>query len=231
MDYIDCLINGEIYLKRGPEPFKSQDLQDIDDKIYDLNFNLSSSNSDFNDFDKLEKLTEIKNCFSEIIGKPDYSGCSSFWQLFTNDGTSITMIRNDSYHQKRNYDNKRQAERDFVKLSDFLENATFVGREFKRTQPIVIDINIRYGKYKEDKSYMGNVDSFKYIVLYATQELFLIKRICNGKEEYGLINSKYTLDGNYVFFGEVYEEYKDKEKVYSEVFKQVTEENRKYKKR
>lgn len=216
MKYIDILVNGEIYLKRGTstlEPIKK------------LQETIDYENTEDEDF-------EIFNSLLDNLKKKhtDYSGTTSFWQLFTNDGSSIMMKACRSLLKKYYY-TKESMEQDFIKLTDFLEYATFVGREFKRTKPVVIDNNIRYSKYKEDKSYMGNVDSFKYIVLYATQELFLIKRICNGKEEYGLINSKYTLDGNYVFFGEVYEEYKDKEKVYSEVFKQVTEENKKHKRR
>ena len=62
-----------------------------------------------------------------------------------------------------------------------------------------------------------------YTVLYATRDLFLIKRINNifGKEKYDLINSRYTLDGNYEFFGPIYEEYRDTNKVYREILEQV----------
>lgn len=62
-----------------------------------------------------------------------------------------------------------------------------------------------------------------YIVLYATRDLFLIKRINNifVKEKYDLIDSRYTLYGNYEFFGPVYEEYKDTNKVYKEILEQV----------
>lgn len=70
-------------------------------------------------------------------------------------------------------------------------------------------------------SNLGNIET-KYIVLYATQELFLIKRKDRILgEEYALINSRYTLDGNYEFFGPVYGEYRDTNKVYTEILEQV----------
>ena len=63
----------------------------------------------------------------------------------------------------------------------------------------------------------------RYIVLYATQDLFLIRRIDKYTgDKYTLINSLYTLDGNYEFFGQVYREYKDITKVYYEILEQVT---------
>ena len=35
-------------------------------------------------------------------------------------------------------------------------------------------------------------------------------------------NSIYTLDGNYGFFGPVYEKYRDKNKVYQEILAQIS---------
>ena len=65
------------------------------------------------------------------------------------------------------------------------------------------------------------------IVLYCMQDLFLVKSIDIGLgERYKLINSRYTLDGNYEFFGPVYEEYRDKDKVYAEILQQVTQYNK-----
>ena len=64
----------------------------------------------------------------------------------------------------------------------------------------------------------------KYIVLYAMQDLFLIRVVDDPltSDRYELINSKYTIDGNYKFIGKTYSEYKDKQKVYTEIFEQLT---------
>ena len=104
-------------------------------------------------------------------------------------------------------------------MSEFLKKATFVGRQFNRTKPITSALG------KEDKSYMNSnsgISETKYIVIYATQELFLIKRINRILgQKYDLIDSRYALDGNYEFFGPVYEEYSDTNKVYREILEQV----------
>lgn len=148
-----------------------------------------------------------------------HAGTQSFWQLLTKDDKLIILNRCDkTFQSKRVYSSIKNMKNDFIKLSDFLEKATFVGRKFKRTKALT-DLT---GDI--DQSYMDfNLDIYeiKYIVLYATQDLFLIKMISKYEEEYALINSKYTLDGNYEFFGPVYEEYRNMNKVYKEILEQV----------
>ena len=117
----------------------------------------------------------------------------------------------------KTYKNKKSLDKNFIKLSIFLEKATFIGREFVRTKP---------PKDSEDYSYM-KLEGYRYIALYCMQDLFLIKYIAPGLgERYKLINSIYTLDGNYEFFGPVHEEYRDKNKVYSEILAQINEYNK-----
>ena len=64
------------------------------------------------------------------------------------------------------------------------------------------------------------------------QDLFLIRVIDDPfiKDRYELVNSKYTLDGNYKFIGKVYSEYKDKTKVYKEIYEELRENNKKRRK-
>lgn len=122
------------------------------------------------------------------------------------------------------YSSFDELNKNFIRLSDFLKIAKFVGREFKRNKPI------KDYAGEDDNSFRQIIDNrTKYIVLYATQELFLIKRVDKYRDKYALINSRYTLDGNYEFFGPVYEEYRDTKKVYSEIFNQVSEQMKKNK--
>jgi len=142
----------------------------------------------------------------------DYSGTDDFWQIFVSN--DITMIRCNLIQIVRKYKSKTDMEEDFIRLSDFLERSVFVGREFRRTKPT------KTASGQDDKSYMDG-STIKYIVLYATQDLFLIKWLGLNEDKYALVNSRYTLDGNYEFFGKVYEEYRDTRKVYSEIMEQI----------
>ena len=60
MNDINIFVSGEIYLKKGPEPFNaSQMLSTIYDKIDDCNFELSKEDSDLSyawELDACEKL-------------------------------------------------------------------------------------------------------------------------------------------------------------------------------
>ena len=133
----------------------------------------------------------------------------------------------------------------FIKLSDFINDAKFIGREFRRTQPVC-----RYSKYKSvsnvfvrgirrftlvpndcgvitDRSYMESYDNSKNIVLYVKNNTFLVKYISRSDDVYKIIHSGYVWDGNYEFMGEVYEEYMDRDRVYSEIFEQINSYNKK----
>jgi len=214
------IINGELYLKRGPEIFDSY-TDELEDKINEIEFDVSKENPDFSKLPLLNAYKMLNDTNESIKGKIDYSGTDSFWQLYTINGINCKLCEcRKLYGLERNYNSPEKINADFIKLSEFLNKATFVGRKFNRTKPIISMMN------KIDKSYMStdlDIYSTKYIVLYATQNLFLIKRIDRVLgEKYALINSRYTLDGNYQFFGPVYDEYRDKNKVYQEILTQVS---------
>lgn len=127
------------------------------------------------------------------------------------------------------FPSKESLEEQFTSLYDFLNIATFIGKEFNRTKPLKLLSGI-------DKSYTHEEStskcSTKYIVLYATQDLFLIKRIeYDYSKKYDLINSYYTLDGNYAFYGETHDEYRDKNKIYNEILEQIEQNKQKRKKK
>lgn len=130
----------------------------------------------------------------------------------------------------------------FISLSDFLNDAKFVGREFRRIEPIY-----RYGNMSvntgfvrgirrlmvgpkgviRDRSYMESYDNSKNIVLYVKNNTFLVKYISRYGDVYKIIHSGYVWDGNYEFFGKVYEEYLDRDMVYSEIVEQINSYNKK----
>ena len=214
---INFIINGEIYLKKGSE---SADLSELIKKTDDIIFCLDYVKPIEKDKEKIDdfltKFKLLKTYEESIDEKQSFSGAGSFWKAFTTDGRSIELrqcdiVQNDA----RIYSSIEELNSDFIKLSDFLNKATFVGRKFKRTTPL------KAKNGKSDRSFM-DVTYNEYIVLYATQDLFLVKETDElDGDKYRLIYSRYTLDGNYVFYGEVYSEYKDKQKVYSEILEQL----------
>lgn len=217
---IDFIINGELYLKRGQEIYnQSEKVREIDDKISSIEFEMSKENYDSKYKQMLDMYQILRNSVKNDKDGMSYRGTNSFWQLFTNDGQEITLSEINVMGNGliRKYHSKESLDKDFVKLSSFLKKSVFVGRELRRIKPVK-----RNNGGPEDKSYMG-LSSFKQntIVLYATQDLFLVMKSNEYGKGYALINSIYTLDGNYEFFGPVYEEYRDRNKVYTEILRQV----------
>lgn len=115
--------------------------------------------------------------------------------------------------------------RGYIKLSDFIRDGKFIGREFKRFLPVVTycgtdkdRCEIRDGRYLEIDGY--GYDS-KYIVLYEKDNTFLVKYMYDNNIMYGIIDCRYIQDGMYKFVGPVYDEYKDRDMVYSEIVSQI----------
>ncbi len=226
---MNIIYNGEIYLKKGPEiinPRNSIEYQELEDTIADIEFELSKENPDLSKAEYLEPLQAYKSILDSQENIINYSGTNNFWELYTSDGKHIAMRSNELHPLIKDYNGIEEINKDFIKLTDFLKKSTYVGREFIRTKPIITCDN------KHDRSFMKInpiLEKEKHIVLYAMQDLFLIRVIDDPfiKPRYELVNSKYTLDGNYKFIGEVYSEYKDKAKVYREIYEELKENNKK----
>ena len=151
--------------------------------------------------------------------KYDYSGLSDFWFL-NYDGNDFILTPNTNYF-KTNYTTEEALNNDFIKLSEFLKRAKFVGREFKRTKPL-----------PNNYSFCQTVnDGVKHIVLYATNELFLARRtgFIGHPDAYILIEKRYIEDGNYAFFGPIHNEYNNTIKIYNDIREQLKSTNKEYK--
>ena len=113
----------------------------------------------------------------------------------------------------------------YIKLSDFIKNARFIGREFKRIGPGITYYGIDRDMAKIRDSRYLEIDEYgyddKYIVLYEKDNTFKVRYICGNSRWYGIVDCIYIQDGMYKFIGPVYEEYRDKEKVYLEIVEQI----------
>ncbi len=209
------LINESLYVKNAFDfLLDSKAIEIIEEKISDLEFDMSKENPDYSKYEFLEALKQLRDNPIEVIQRYQLncSGATSFYQLFI-DGEKIKMYECKDGRSGRLvhcYNNKKDMEKHFTSLVNFLDNAIFVGRKFERTKPV----NDADGW--EDFGYMCSEGD---IVLYAMQDLFLTYN--NVSSEYKLISYKYTLDGKYIFFGPIYYEFKDKRKIYYDIENQV----------
>ena len=72
-----------------------------------------------------------------------------------------------------------------------------------------------------------NQDNIIGIIICKKDNMFLVKYISRYGEIYKIIDCSYVCDGNYEFYGDVYEEYMDRDMVYSEIIKQIDSYNKK----
>lgn len=196
MENVEIVANGELFVKNHPDIV-----------------NASKSLSGFND--TIELSQKMRPYFMGQYSVLDYSGIDDFYQLTIN-GKKITLKSLSEISKIYSYDDLGKLKKDFTSLREVLDKATFVGQYFCRTEPVIQDSG------DEDRSFM--LDSITptshTIVLYALQDLFIAKDVSRGKII--LLESIYTLDGKYRFFGKVDEDYKDKNHLYQDILKQFS---------
>ena len=204
---MDVLINGEIYIKNGSEPYHMSER--TKDLIYDLDFDASKENPDFVAMEYVDKFRQ----FEGLEGEDDYSGCNEFWVSMI-DENGINMIEQSLLNTTKRFANKQELDKSFTRLTDFLEHARYVGRYFKRTKPV----------NSNDKSYMEDDNSA--LVLFATDRLMLIKYSGFDSEKFEMLSPRYFEDGNFEFYGEFVGEYSDKTSLYQAINEQIVSSNK-----
>ena len=80
------------------------------------------------------------------------------------------------------YDSVEALKADYTSLSDFLNDATFVGRKFKRTASIIESDGTENKKYMNPNEITG-----EYIVLYGTENFLLVKETSGISKDYSII--------------------------------------------
>ena len=212
---MEIIVNGEIYVKNGPHAFY---MSDKDNKeMADLEFNsLSNDASNIEEW-YLDKLKSLK----DVEGKPDYSGCEDFWISYVNED-GINMVQMDPMahitHIKplvRTYKNINEVKKDFTRLTDFLNDAEYIGKYFKRTAS---------RKENGDCGYMSG--ELKTLCIYKKGNMMLVKTDHLGSERFEMLKPYYLDDGNYEFFGGYDSTPVDKKELYQLIFKQLVDKKR-----
>ena len=210
---MDVILNGEIYVKRGPEPFH---MGDIDNgKIKDLEFKSYTAGLSGVENEHLEMLKSFKS----IEGEPDYSGCSDFWISYINkSGVNMVNMSFPSTYYKT-YNNIEEIKKKYMKLVDFLNDAEYIGRYFRRTSKRLTTSG------RDDISYMGT--SSQTLALYKKDNMLLVKSISPFLEdEFEMLLPQYLEDGQYSFYGKCNDSYTDKKELYSLIHEQLIGKNK-----
>lgn len=211
METMDMNSTGvNIFIKKGPGIFDPDAAKSFLDQI----------NQDMDGDPRLEadplmnQIAENAYRLSKEKGLVDYSGCDAFWLVDETeilDGQGITLVEQDtSGCLKETFKNYDELSKKFIDLKEFLGEANYVGRYFKRTGPIE----------GRNRSFM--VEDKSALVLFATESLMLIQFDSFGEKEYKMLSPKYFEDGNYEYYGEVHEEFNDKEAVHQAIEEQLT---------
>ena len=218
------LIDGEIYLKKEPEKI---DITGLEEEYKNLK---ECINQIKDEEEKGGFIIELQNIIKDInyykeMNYLEYETINTFYQLNTN-GLKFNIINTTDKDQYTEYIDKEKMERDYRSLIDFLERAKFIGRKFYRTKSIISASIDEAIEYMEDNDYENN-EITEYIVLYASENLFLVKRIYKNGEKYftnyEIADERYIKDNNYKFYGKIHNEYKDKYSLYIDILKEITE--------
>ena len=222
----NIIVNGEIYIKKYPNVlFPTNGKMGT---LYDWEFEASKEGAS-------EHNVFLWQMFQDGINdndtRYDYSHMNNYWLSFV-DSNDINMLAWDCISASLyKCKNKEELDKNFMKLTDFLEKAEYIGKYFKRTRPKyykstgLINTKGDIGYMKEDS---------RHLALFKLGNKLLIrtKDLYHEEFEINIIDPRYLDDGNYTFYGNFNKEFEDKKKVYRLIHNQIVgqiKENNSYK--
>ena len=209
MKIIDINESMSIFIKKGPEIFDNSKAKDLLDRIkQDMDENPRLANDPV-----FNMLTASVSQINQS-GLVDYSYCSSFWMVdekASSDGFEITIEDPSDSHHRKTFKNIDELYRKYMDFREFLSEAKYVGRYFKRTAKIE----------GRDISFME--EDNKTLVLFATESHMLIQYEFLGEKKFEMLSPRYFEDGNFEYYGEQHYEYNDKDEMFKAIEKQLTD--------
>ncbi len=201
-------ISGDIYIKKNPDIFSIKN-NPLLDGLLDLTDDIVSI---INDREKVSELSNMKssliNEMKEREGQIDYSRCNNFYRLITN-GDEVVLISLSNYfiNSITKYKNFDDMSEDYENLSDYLENASFVGKHFNPSwNPTANALGINcLALYKKDCSFIAKIYDGDGNVRYT---LLANDEILNDEVEY-LDDINYSYDDKDILYKEICKQYND----------------------
>ena len=204
----ELLIDGEIYIKKRSELYRMPESEK--DLIYELEFETSQKPSP----DTVALLEILKQKEAEE-GTEIYDGCEEFWISMIKQN-EISLFEQPYYNflppRHLKYKDKKSLDEQFIRLIDFLKEARYIGRYFKRTAPVQKNDMV-------DDHYL--VENKSIFVIYATDNLMLIRYTNYGETTYRMLSPEYLKDKKYYFYGKFTDRYRDKAKLYKDIHRQI----------
>ena len=216
---MEILMSYEIYIKKEPEyGTLSETLRSIIPDSYAFSEENYEENGaiHFNEesIDDVEQF--VKDMNTPI---PDWYGCNDFWTsiIYKN---GILMVQHNylKSEPKKLFCNKERFDKKYISLRDYLSQAEYIGKYFRRTEPIST------GTYS-DSSFMSK--DYDTLALFKNDNIMIFLKQFAGEYRFSIINKNYLEDGKYEFFGEYTDKYNDKSELYQAIFKQLTYKSKK----
>ena len=219
----EVLINGEIYIKIKPHyiyPDKEK-IEELEKEIYNIEFEEADKGITPKTIIKKQSLIELKNRI--LKPKIDNRYMKNFHIMEINENT-ITMKTFDILGEKeeQEYQTIEEINNEYIKLSTFLKEAEYIGKEFVRTKPLIIN------KIK-DISYITEDPYSQTTVLYKTEYAMLVEYKGVNSRNLEMLEPMYFKDNNYKLIGNTYNS-KDKKEIYKEILEEIMKRTNYYKK-
>ena len=201
------LINGDIYIKIEPEIVEPDPdkIKIIDDNLYDLAYKEEKYGITDGTETIKKQLEEMKEQLLEL--QYDYSNTEKFHILnITEDSLNLISFNRigEKYIKKCSIEELNDK---YIRLVDFLEEAKYIGKKFKRTEPLEI-LNSKIIDYMNEDSYSSTT------IIYKTDYAMLALHKSKHSHYFEMIKPIYFIDKNYKLIGKEENTYNDKKEMY-----------------
>lgn len=217
------LINGDIYIKTKPDIINQEkQIQQKQEQLHEIDFEEAHNGIT----EETEHMREIIEKELEIldIGKPVYDYTDSFHILkIAENGMEIYNYDRIGHKRISKCDIKELKEK-YIRLMDFLKEATYIGKEFIRTVPIIKE------EGQIDTSYWNQAPYESTTILYKTDYAMLAHYKDQHTNNLEMINPQYFIDGKYKLIGNKNRIYEDKKETYKEIVDEIENRYQYYKK-
>ncbi len=215
------LINGDIYIKIKPEIIEpdANEIKKIDEDLYDLSFEDAQYGITERTEQAREELEKLREHLLEQ--KYDYETTEEFHILKICENQLKLICFNKLGEKKTKICDIEEIKEKYIRLADFLEEAKYIGREFKQT--------VSFDNHKvSDYTYNDSMETAK--ILYKTSYAMLAEHTLNHSHYFGMIKPKFFIDQEYTFIGYEDKSYNNKKEIYKNIVDEIENRYQYYKK-
>lgn len=217
------LINGDIYIKIKPEIIEPNvdKIKKINDDLYDLSFEEAHYGITERTTTIKEELEEMKEQLLE--SQYDYKDTEIFHVLKIAEDNMKLVGFNRLGEKQINKCSIEELKDKYIRITEFLKEAIYIGKEFKRTQSL---------DFLNNKiiDYMNPERNSSTTILYKTDYAMLALYTSKYSHYLEMINPNYFIDGNYTFFGKKDNKYNNKKEMYKNIVDEIEDRYEYYKK-